>query len=336
MAASAVRVVTRFDLPRTPGVPTPTVAEVVATPVSAVGLHWFNPANVFNQRAGELTLWRDQLPPFKGYSGTSKGRVAAFQDGLVFVPDRFAAKLKDFALIDAVKMLPAVVEVFKQSLPVTAPGIERIEDLLDRLGEVADDAVEEVAQERARSRPYAELTRTLVEELGRGGGLVLPLVDLVEISMEVAPSPAILPRALGSTISFLVLKFEDASGRRTSLAFSTEGSSMDSIPYFPIARSHSSHTDTRLAEQETHDRIALGFARARAVAELYAFARQVPGVKKVPVAGGLADVVVPDASVAREVLGRMGATAERLSALPFVTYGLSEPLAGLRMLAAHS
>ncbi len=337
MATTRVRNLVRFSVPRSEEAPMLTPEEVVDSPVSAVGLYWFDPVNVFRQKGAELTFWRDQPLPLPGYSsGLMNGRIAAFRKGLLYVPDRFGARLFDasaFALSGIASILPMVLEDFRYK---TAGAEDKLVELIDEGGEIVEELLERVHM-LPRSRPtYGEFVRSLLTKDFPKAGLALPFLDLVDVSIDVAPSYALLLKPLGITENFMTLTFSAPSRPELRLVFSMTGSDPDSgEPHFPVGRKYAKHKDKKLAEGENLNRIALGFMRARGIAEIHAFAERIPNVRRVALEDGLADEVVPTSEEWAEVAGAIASTVERFAQLPFAEYGLSNPLAGLRRVLAR-
>jgi hypothetical protein len=167
----------------------------------------------------------------------------------------------------------------------------------EKLAEKAGEAPDQVEREK--------LIAGLAKDIGAAGGLCLPYVDLVSVSVDVIELP-FYQLFKGPTGAFLRLEFEGADGKRRRIAVHAALSDTRNQKMFVISTNQWEMPAGKKPEQRQpwYEAFALSFMNARAMAELAAIQEMVPKAGR------------PRDAVAKEVLARMGETATALLALP--------------------
>jgi hypothetical protein len=333
VSGKAVETVTHFTIPRTPGAPALTPAEIVLEAVNSTGIYWLSLENVFDRKQSVLNYWRDISPAEVSYGKAMRGQLAAFRNGFCFLPTGVGPVFPSAPEI--ANWVKLVAMAYRDYGSVVAPEISEALDLAADVVEKAEELIQKYLEKR---RPgYDELRSKLLAAFPKGG-LTLSFVDLVDVKVQRSPHIALLQKALGVKSTYLHLTFEAATGEVSTITFCLEGTTDDFVDHFPIHPKYATVNKGNkvAATQEQRDKIALSFIRARAFAEALTFARTASDVQHVVVPEIGLDTYLPGPQGAREILQRMGDTAARISALPYADYRWSDPLAALREEAARA
>jgi len=296
--------VASYSVPRTVSLRSPGPDEILRSDGGIVPIPYLSPPIAYVRNSGEIQVWVDRDPPFGHYNGLT-GRLADHRDGLVLAPNRYARHFTNILKDTVAEMKP----LFKvASMDLELKGIGQAKDTVIDFYEKALEWGEKLAGKLGEPSEQVErekLIAGLAKDIGAAGGLCLPYVDLISVSVDIIELP-FYQLFKGPTGAFLRLEFESADGKRRNIAVHAALSDTRQQKVFVISTNQGemSAGKTPAQRQIWHEGLALSFMNARAMAELAA-------TQALVVKDGLSHE-----AIAKEVLARMGDTATALLALP--------------------
>jgi hypothetical protein len=296
--------VASYSVPRTASLKSPSADQILRSDGGIVPIPYLSPPMAYARNSGEIQVWLDSDPPFSHYGGIT-GRLADHRDGLVYAPNRYVRHLTNILKDTVAEMKPLFKVV---SMDLEFKGASKAGDALLDFYEKALEWGEKLAGKFSEAPEQVErekLIAGLAKDIGAAGGLCLPYVDLVSVSVDVIDLP-FYKLFNGPTGAFLRLEFESADGKRRRIAVHAALSDTRDQKVFVISTNQGAMPAGKKPEQRQpwHEALALGFMNARAMAELAATQAMVSK-------NGLSRE-----AIAKEVLSRMGDAATALLALP--------------------
>ena len=361
-----------FSIPRCEAVPVPGAAGIVRHPPPGdFPLRGLRPSAALAADLGNV--WPLEYEPALPYRERSRGlpigRVAAYRDGLLFLPNTNLAVLADVGqeLKQVVSFMSADFDMKahflsgadKDIVEALGGALEHLEELLSNGHDGGSDMHTQAHEDKR------DLPPTVRASLAKTGAIVLPYALLVKVAVIEAAPETLWQRMTFPKRKLLYLLRETTDGARSAYGFNLEPDEHKNAPFAYYADALPPHrrlppgtyasgalswtealAATLVSARATSDIGALWLAAERerlnetAMQAIRAKASEIDSAaeRALFVAGAVGEERrrsgTTDSTIARGVLDRLGDVAAAFSAVPFARHGLPDPIAALKATAS--
>lgn len=364
-----------FTVPRCPAVPVPTVAEIVRHPPPRDFFLWgLKPDRALAADLGNvLPLEYEPSLPYRERSrGLPMGRVVAYRDGILFLPNTTKAVLaevgRDLKTVVAAHVAMLSVDFDLKAHFMTGADKEIAESAgkaLEHLEELLSDEHEGGHQHVQAAAVRPEIPSIIRSALAKSGAIVLPYAQLVKVAVIEASPDTLWQRMTSAERKLVYLLRESADGARAAYCFSLTPDADKNVPFAFITRvwdwekrpPGTDYSSGKLSWTEAMATVLVGARAASDIGTLWlaaererldantlrairvqASAIEDAAKRALYVAGAVGQERkrhgTTDAMIARIVLERLGNVADALDNAPYAKHGLANPVAALKATAA--
>jgi hypothetical protein len=350
-----------FPVPRCKAVSAPAVRDIVRHPPPQTFPLWrLKPDRALASNVGDV--WPrecEPTPPYRELSNKSQGRMVAYRDGLLFLPNTTLATLADVG-----REMKEAAALYARHLgadfDIKAHFLSGADqEIAEALG-LAAEFIEELLtgeNQAARAQREKEIPASVRSSLAKKDAFVLPYAQLVEVGITEATPQTWWERVMENRIEFFYLVREDDAGKRSAHSFYVGRNDDHEGTPFRFTGKAAIYDSGKLSRTEATLTTLIGARAESDIAALWrdaererlgeAFLKRLreqatntgdPKMVSLQIAGEIAAERkrggTTDATIAQIVLERLGAAADALARPPYAAHGIPDPIAKLRATAA--
>lgn len=362
-----------FPVPRCKAVSAPSVRDIVLqVPHIDFALWALKPDTALGPGLGETFPHEcEPTSPFREGRLCDDGRLVAFRDGLLFLPNTTMAKLmdvgremKEFAATYA-RYMGADFDLQSHFLSGAdkeiAEGFSKAAEIVEAF--LTEDHPTTPADAAAKPKEAPAVIRS---SLAKRDAIILPYAQLVEVAITERTPEGFWDRFMTNKRECICLVREDDTGVRKAWSFFLRPADTDGFnPFviFPKLRNGDGRpppSEYRSGRLNRHEASAVALIGARAESDIGALWRAAERERLsetfrsrirdeaakiedrkasvLHLAGAISAERkrqgTTDATIAKSVLARLGATVDAFAKVPYAQHGISDPIAKLKATAA--
>lgn len=354
------RTLTSFEIPRCKAVAAPPLPEILLyAPPTGFLLPGLTPGNALASDLGNM--WPHACEPTLPYRERGPtlplGRVVSYRDGLLFLPNTSIAVFREVGR-EMKEVLRRYAELAGADFDLKAhfmTGADK--EIAEALGKAAEIIAELLTDEESVQGAIG-VPSGLRSSLGKNGAIILPYTELVHVAVIDAKPSNVLQGILWPQTAFLYLVREDETGGRSAFSLNLHKDEHGNQP-FAFAAPIAPAADRESTKARAHEATAVTLIAARAASDIaalwldaererlgkdflsalreQALKIDAPTHRAKHIARAMAAERrargTTDATIAKVVLERLGATVTALAAAPYTAYKIFDPIADLQATA---
>jgi hypothetical protein len=361
-----------FSVPRCKAVTAPPVRDIILHPPPYEFALWgLKPDRAFGPGLGEITPHEcESTPPFREGRFCNDGRMVAFRDGLLFLPNTTIAKLLDVGR-EMKEFAAAYASYLGTDFDLQAHFLsgadKEIAEGFSKAAEIVEEFLtgDHVAAAARGGAKLEDVPASIRSSLAKRDAIVLPYAQLVAVAITEGKPEGLWDRFKTGERECVCLVREDDAGARKAWSFSLRPDQNKNRPFAAVGKIFDWDDRPPASEYQSgklnrHEATAVALIGARAESEIGQLWRAAERERMsetfrsrirdeaaniqdrkaavLHVAGAISAERkrqgTTDATIAKLALDRLGATADAFAKVPYARHGIPDAIAKLKATAA--